>query len=311
MAFNLEPEDQDWFNGMREHKRESQIHTYDCTIWAENKDTKKILTPEELITIFKKHCKKYAFQLERAPQTGKLHYQCRISFKVKQRLKTGWDLIGLGSQCLLFPTSSENRDNNFYVTKDETRVEGPWMDTDPEPEYVPRQVRKINDTLLGWQERIVNLINGEEDRKIRLIYCPKGNNGKTILTQWMRCKGLARNIPPCNDYKDIMRIVMCVPIQKCYIIDMPRALKKGELSGFFSGIESLKDGYVFDDRYHFKDKLFDAPQVVVFTNSIPDPTLLSDDKWDYYTLINKELYKGLPEMSIEDLEKVLNRNDPH
>ncbi len=81
----------------------------------------------------KEKCKKWCFQLEEG-DGGYIHYQGRISLKVKSRhgpQRTGahWS-----------PTTNENRDNNFYVTKPETRINGPWKDTDP---YIPLQVANI------------------------------------------------------------------------------------------------------------------------------------------------------------------------
>ena len=63
----------------------------------------------------------------------------------------------------------------------------------------------------------------------------------------------------------------------------------------FSGIEQLKNGYLFDDRYSFKRKFIDSPAVWVFVNKLPDPKYLSPDRWKYYTInCNKELKKYIP-----------------
>ena len=34
-------------------------------------------------------------------------------------------------------------------------------------------------------------------------------------------------------------------ISKCYIIDMPRGLKKDKMGDFYSGVEELKNGCAF------------------------------------------------------------------
>jgi len=73
-----------------------------------------------------------------------------------------------------------------------------------------------------------------------------------------------------------------------YIIDIPRALRKDQLFQFFSGIETLKDGYAYDDRYHFKEEYFDCPNIWIFMNTIPDLEYMSKDRWRFY-----EIHLGL------------------
>lgn len=92
-----------------------------------------------------------------------------------------------------------------------------------------------------------------------------------------------------NDMQDIMQCCMGIPGQKCYIIDMPRALKKEKLAGFFSGLEALKNGVMYDKRHSFKKRRIDRPQIVVFTNSYPDTSLLSPDRWVIYTMRERDL----------------------
>lgn len=122
-----------------------------------------------------------------------------------------------------------------------------------------------------------------------MIYCPDGNIGKSTLVGWIRAYKLGRALPPVNDYKDMLRIVCDLPVSKAYIIDMPRALKKDKLWGFYSAIETIKDGYAYDDRYHFKEKIFDCPNIWIFSNIKPDFKLLSKDRWKIYNVENGNL----------------------
>lgn len=70
---------------------------------------------------------------------------------------------------------------------------------------------------------------------------------------------------------------------------MPRAINKEKLYQFFSGIETLKSGYCYDDRYKFTKRLFDRPRICIFTNVEPDETLLSKDMWRIWTVIDNQL----------------------
>ena len=45
--------------------------------------------------------------------------------------------------------------------------------------------------------------------------------------------------------------------------------------GFHSTLATLKDGYAHDDRYHCNEKVFDCPNMWVFSNTLPDPEMLS------------------------------------
>jgi hypothetical protein len=182
-----------------------------------------------------------------------------------------------------------------YVMKLESRVEGPWSDKDPVPLVEPRQSREYT-TLLPWQQFIWESMTEWQPRVINYLYCPTGNVGKSILCMKALCAGRGRLLPPVNDYKDIMRMVCGLQSAKpsgCYMIDVPRSLPKGKLNGFWAGIESLKDGYCWDDRYEFKEMVFDSPVIWVFSNEYPDMEALSKDRWNFWHLEEGEMKMGL------------------
>ncbi len=87
-----------------------------------------------------------------------------------------------------------------------------------------------------------------------------------------------------NDAKDILRMVCDTKTAKLYVFDMPRAMKKEKLNGFYSAIESIKDGYAYDDRYSFKEKVFDCPAIWIFSNMPPINEYLSVDRWKVWTI---------------------------
>lgn len=231
-------------------------------------------------------CKKWCFQKEKGEDTGYIHFQGRLSLKAKNRLQTlknkcPWKEIHLS------PTSKDNQSNMFYVTKEETRIEGPWADTDAGQTYIPRHLRNIT-KLLPWQESVVTIASKELDtRTVHCIVNETGNLGKSTLVSYLGVKGLATEIPFCNDFKDIMRMVMDQPKVGCYLIDMPKAIGKDKLRQLYAGIEKIKDGYAYDDRYSFRKEYFDIPNVFVFTNIYPDLSLLSADRWVIWTIDDK------------------------
>ena len=121
--------------------------TYDFSISCD-KDER---TPAELILWLTKLCKKYCFQKEKG-ESGYVHYQGRVSMKTKIRLDRLCSVEPIKGKWSV--TSNANRDNDFYVVKDDTRIEGPWKDTD-EATYVPIQYRIKK--LWSWQEKIIEL----------------------------------------------------------------------------------------------------------------------------------------------------------
>lgn len=232
---------------------------------------------ESLKTGLNELCKKWVFQLEEG-EGGYKHYQGRIKLKVKAR-----NLMGKIDKVIHWSvTSTTNSDNDFYITKEETRLEGPWRNND-EVLYIPRQIREI-DKLYPWQQQIVDDAENWDTRNINIIWDTEGNVGKSILAGWIRSYKIGRVLPPVNDSKDLLRMVYGVGPSRLYVFDMPRSMNKDRLYGFYSAIETIKDGYCYDDRYEFKERVFDCPNVWIFTNTYPNINFLSKDRWKIWSI---------------------------
>lgn len=251
---------------------------------------------ETLKTHLKNFCKKWTFQKEKGETTGYLHWQGRVSLKTKAKLSTlinKWPIKETHWSC----TSSQNMGNDFYVTKIETQIEGPWTDKDKEPIYIPRQVREIKE-FRPFQKQIIDSFDLWEPRQIFLIYDPKGNRGKTIVSTYLGVNGIAHTIPMINDYKDIMQMVCDMDPAKGYILDLPRSLKKDKMYNIYGAIETIKSGYAFDTRYKFTKKYFDCPIIWVFTNDIPDANYLSQDRWRFFKINEKDELEAFDPYSV-------------
>lgn len=241
--------------------------------------------------------KKWAFQ-EETGSSGYLHFQGRVSLKVKKRLNELKCPFGIHWSV----TSKASSGDDFYVTKEDTRTAGPWLSTD-EILYIPRQIREIG-SLRSWQQSIVDKMTDWDTRSINMVYCPEGNIGKSVLVGWCRAYKLGRALPPVNDHKDIMRMVCDLPTARTYLIDMPRSMNKDRLYGFYSGIETIKDGYAYDDRYSFKEKVFDCPNIWIFSNTLPDEEMLSRDRWQIWCVNEGNLEKfDYDAWCVDDLDK--------
>lgn len=256
--------------------------TWDFTIAA--KDNSEM----EIMVWTKRLCKKWCFQKEKG-ETGYEHFQGRVSFKLKKRLTALKKVHGTAHWSL---TSSECQKDNFYVTKEEGRIDGPWMDQETiDIDYIPRQVREM-ETLYPWQQAIVDQMNVWDTRTVNVVIDKNGNSGKTCLMTYCMAHKLAKKIPFVNCHKDLMRMAYCVGVSRCYMMDMPRAIDKTRLAGLYAAIEELKSGWVYDDRYTFKQRMFDCPNIWLFTNTDPDLNLLSRDRWKLWCINEeKELIK--------------------
>lgn len=250
----------------------SVIQRFDFTLKAEGHQTDKICDH------LREWCNKWVFQLEQG-ESGYIHYQGRINMIKPKRPELAariWQEILPGIH--ISPTSNACKTFN-YVMKADSRIEGPWSDETPIQRLTPQLVDFLEHEMYGWQKDVMELCYQQDFRQIHVILDEIGNTGKSILAEFLEYKGLAYEIPMMNNMEDIMQCAMGIAPQKCYLIDMPKGLKKEKLASFYAGIECLKNGAMYDKRYAFKKRRIARPQIIVFTNAMPDFGLLSLDRW--------------------------------
>lgn len=250
-------------------------------------------TKDDILKWLSGLAKQYVFQKEKG-DSGYVHWQGRLSLIKKRRLPELIALLKSSERKVpnyLEPTVSElhRSGDMFYAMKEDTRVLGPFSDKD-EQINIPRQVREMS-ALYAWQQQVVDSATVWDKRTINLIYCPEGNQGKSSLVSWCRAYKIARCLPPVNECKDLLRMVCDMPISRMYMFDMPRSMNKDRLFGFYSAVETLKDGYAYDDRYSFKEIVFDCPNIWIFSNRLPDLDMLSMDRWQIWKIHDKKLEK--------------------
>lgn len=266
-----------------------------CAVW-DMRANSDVFTQRELLDWMKSNTKKFAFQLERGDK-GYLHWQGRFSL-IKKRNKPCllklFDEIG-GRPNYLSPTATANHnDTFFYAMKEDTREGQLFCDQhhkkliDDEQPYIPRQYRI--DKLREWQQQVLDSANEFDSRGIDVIYDPPGNTGKSTLAGFAELKHGAVDLPTTNDFKEIVQTLcnICADTNnrapRLVFLDMPRAQSKSQLHGFYSAIEQIKKGKLFDCRYHYKTYWIDSPRVWIFTNEVPDTSLLSRDRWRLWTI---------------------------
>jgi len=270
------------------------VFDFTCPMESNSKD--------DIIKVLVDNCKFWCFQLEEGLKTGYKHFQGRVSFKTKRRTANILKLVG-GHYS---PTSSEASTNFEYVMKDESRIDGPWADTDT-IKYIPRQFRGKMDTLLPFQKTVVEKCGDFNDRLINLIYDPDGSKGKSTLAHLIRLYLGGVVLPPLNDADKLVlsccNILMDKKIRKTIpiFIDLPRAMCKERLFGLYTAIEIIKSGYIYDYRNKYKEWDFDSPNIWVFTNTEPELSMLSLNRWKVWEIDNNQLvdFKALTSNTIK------------
>lgn len=226
--------------------------------------------------------KKWCFQLEEGIG-GYRHYQGRFSLKVKERLTTLKKRMNI-EKIHLSQTSNENRDNMFYVMKEDTRIEGPWSNKDKEL-YIPRQYRGLINSLYPYQQQIWDSYEDFDKRHINVVVDTIGNIGKSVIASLIELYGRGFDLPCVNDGKELIQATCDILMGTenhapgIFTMDLPRAMKQKQLRGIYTALEQIKKGKVSDLRYHYKQWWFDSPQIWVFTNCIPKLKYMSLDRW--------------------------------
>lgn len=239
---------------------------------------------EDVLTWCKDHADKWAFQHEVGTTTGYHHWQLRVSLRDKCRAPPG-----LPPEAHYTPTATENRSNFTYVTKDHTRVQGPWRHTD-EDIFVPWHLAGKLETLYPWQKTIWDSADLRQEREINVIYDPVGCQGKSTIASLMDVYNRGIEMTAYNDYKLVTQS-LCNMLKdtnnrdpRCILFDLERARAQHELAGLYSAIESIKKGLVADWRNHYIKWRFHPPIVWVFMNTLPDRAYATKDRWKIWEI---------------------------
>lgn len=143
--------------------------------------------------------------------------------------------------------------------------------------------------LRDWQFDTCKKLMAQDERSVMCIVDVDGNHGKTYLRKFLQANKLCHYIPEMNDMRDLMRISMNkYENEKIdgFCFDLPRADGDKKNIALWKAIEEIKNGYLYDDRYHFREMWIDVPKILVFTNDYPEQSVLSKDRWKIYTIMD-------------------------
>lgn len=267
---------------------DNQSRKQDWTIKLEN-------FSNEVRDQFKKwcetNCREWCFQFEEGSLTHMKHIQARIVLKEKTRIP---QIGGHLKSILKAPmargsmTAKVNWSNYDYVTKDHTRVDGPWRYNDPD-EKIYADVKDL--VLVPWQQMLLDYIMSPvHPREIMTIVDLIGRHGKSTFIKWLRYKKLAIQIMATSRIEDATACVFAKNKQhcNCYIFDIQRSVTKKELDALWASVERIKNGVIAEARNTYRDVEIPAPHIIVFLNQMPNEAHLSDDRWQIIDISNEE-----------------------
>ncbi len=231
-----------------------------------NNYTKKDIV--QLCTYFDK----YTFQEEMSSSgtphlQGCCHKRCRFTTLKTKFPKVHWEVCKNIGASKNYCTKLSTRNGKIYSKS--MKVEKKKLVKD----YF------INKKPYQWQQNIINMLSTEpHERKVYWYWDVKGNIGKSALTRHLllnynvlAVSGTARDIKCAyakriDDNKDVDMV----------ILDIPRS-SFNNIS--YKCIEEIKNGFFFSSKYESDSYVFNIPHLIVFANSKPDLSMLSEDRW--------------------------------
>ena len=223
-------------------------------------------------------------------QEGYIHWQGTLSLVKKRNLSSLVKLVKANGFVLkhahFSPASNNSGGSMMYAMKIDTRISDETYTDQTEDEIpMPRQLKHIKE-LRSWQQEIMDRSQYNWNaRHINWLYDPTGNSGKSSLVLWckikkfMDCKLIPVMLSSSNQFVELNASTLDQPCGRLYFIDLPKALnKKSSMAEFYSYLETLKTGYVYDKRYKFRERVFSSPAIWVMSNVLPDKSMLSKDR---------------------------------
>lgn len=296
-------------------KRQTVVHSvqcydYDFTHFGDNGT---LPSTEGFVASIRPLFKKWVFQKEQCPLTGRLHYQGRGSLHKKKRHGELCNLLNETELRGMHVTEASNNSRQqelFYMMKYDTRVDGPWSDkTWRAPVFIPRQYEGLLERLYPWQQAVLDSRDKFNCRSVNMIIDVNGCAGKSTCAALGDLHYGGLDLPPVGDHKELLQCACDILMAKeerkpgLVFVDLPRSLttEPKKMAPFMVAIEQIKKGKVFDMRFHYKEWWFNSPQVWVFANHPPNPDYMSADRWRFFVI---DQFKNLRQISKDEVSQM-------
>lgn len=261
--------------------------------WYSYQDEVKLPTKSSLIKFFNYTCDHVCFQKERGKIAKKLHWQgCLTLTGVRQSKKSVLELFKYRFKNVSGLTLSRTHSKEAaesYVTKSETRVEGPFY-AGKKNKFSEEFANSIE--LRAWQNDLFNFLKQKEkflrNRKVIYVEDTEGGWGKSTFVRWLRIgqKDFSFRALPISGVDRLASAVNAIIKDSTLDIvgfDLTREQGRDQTKeDLFAAIESIKNGYVIDVMYgKFNEAIFDPPILIIFSNIefLSIRRYLSYDRW--------------------------------
>lgn len=243
---------------------------------------------EIFVALLKELCKCYAFKKEKGKE-GTPHLQGFLTLLKKTTL------IGLKKHKILSTLHWEVRkgsemENIIYVCKEETSVDNIIYQYG----YV-KKLEIIKELILikdlrPFQQRIIDLLDENNDRRINWVYDQTGSAGKTQLIKYIEhyynsicCSG-GKNADIFNLFWNYIdedkKNIKLLNNLKCFVYNVGR----DHIFKQYLVLENIKDGFITNSKFKCGVMNFNSPVVIVLANHAPDLTAMTEDRWNVITI---------------------------
>lgn len=131
--------------------------------------------------------------------------------------------------------------------------------------------------LRDWQLDAVQRLTTQDERKVLWVVDTVGNTGKSFLAKYL----FAMNNAFAVTSGKTSDIAYAYNMEEIVVFDFSR--QKQDFVNY-SVIEDFKNGAIFSPKYESTTLRFKPAKVIVFSNWMPDMSLLSEDRWDIMDL---------------------------
>lgn len=132
--------------------------------------------------------------------------------------------------------------------------------------------------LRTWQRWFINeVVKNDNDRVIHWLVDEKGGIGKSKLAHFLRDDGYVQLSGPVANMA-----YMLDAGAKGILFDITRTQAE-TMDHIYQFAEQLKNGYVVSGKYHTHGVKFVPKTIIIFSNTNPDPTKWSADRYLTYT----------------------------
>jgi hypothetical protein len=102
-----------------------------------------------------------------------------------------------------------------------------------------------------------------------------------------------------QNFEDFMFMAMAHHNARGFIFDLPRADDIAKKKQMWMAIETIKNGYLYDKRYNFREMWIEPPKILVFANDNPPFESLSADRWKAYFIDDTFIEPMLKKIEVE------------